>query len=153
MLKKGIITLAFAIISTILFSQSADEPFKKANTIIIETQMDVNDVFLKWGRHLSQNGYSIEKSNRDFYTISTGPKDTSKLNFDFVINSSISDSGTLILKLKWRLKSNLLTNTSETGFYDWEYAKSKGNIQNVIYRDILPIISSFGDFNIIYEKQ
>ncbi len=38
------------------------------------------------GRHLAQNGYAIEKSDKDFFTMTTGPKDTSRFNKDFIVN-------------------------------------------------------------------
>ena len=136
-----------------IIAQATTEPFKKANTILISTNMSTNDAFTNWGRHLAQNGYSIDKSDNNFYTFTTGPKDTSKFNYDFIINSSVTDSGMVIIKLKWRLKSSILAGTSETQFYDWNFAKGKSNVKGIIYNDLIIIIKSFGTYVITYEKR
>ena len=151
---KTIILSAFVVIliSISSYAQIMVEPFKKANTIIIETNLPEGDLFKKWGKHLAQNGYSIDNSDSNFYTITTGPKNTSKFNYAFIVISSINDSGTVIIKIKWRLNSSIFTNTRKTEFYDWEYAKGRNNVQNIIYKDLIKTIKSFGSFNIKYIK-
>lgn len=150
---RKILTISTILFTLISFGQSTNEPIKKTNTILIMTEMDVNEIFVSWGKHLAQNGFSIDKSNKDFLTLTTGPKDTSKFNYDYIINSSINDIGTIILKIKWRLKSSMLAGTSETLYYDWEYSTGKNNVENIIYKDILATIESFGKFQIQYEKR
>lgn len=129
-------------------SQHSQKLFKGANTILIETAMDRSEAFTRWGRHLAQNGYSIDKSDNAFYSLTTGPKDTSRSGYDFLVNSSVTDSGTIIITIKWRSKSS-----SETPFDDWQYKPGKANIRSMIFRDIIPIINSLGDFDIYYEKR
>ena len=153
MIIKELLTLPAILLTLISFGQSTNAPFKKSNAILIITEMEGNETFISWGKHLSQNGFSIDKSNKDFLTLTTGPKDTSKFNYDYIINSSINDTGTIILNVKWRLKSSILAGTTETEFYDWEYANGKNNVQNIIYRDIFPTIDSFGEYQIQYEKR
>lgn len=153
MKTKFLILIGLLIMSSFTFGQTMSEPFKKANTIIIETNIPSNEIFTKWGKHLVQNGYSIDKSDNNFLALTTGPQNTSRFNYDFIVISSVNDSGAVIIKIKWRLKSNTIANTSETGFYDWEYASGKGNVQNIIYQDLITTIKSFGAYDIKYEKK
>jgi hypothetical protein len=153
MLNK-ITLLIILILPSAHYCQTTSEiPFKKANTITIKTNLNVETAFKKWGRHLVMNGFSINKKDDTFLTLITNPKDTSKWNYDFIIFSTISDLGEIIIKIKFRLKRNVIVGTDSTDFYDWEYAKSKGNVQNVIYNDFIKTINSFGNFIVIYEKK
>lgn len=147
---KRLLLSLLLLFPMLVFAQAA-EPFKKANTIVIQTGLKPEEAFTKWGRHLAQSGYTIGESNKDFFTFSTGPKDTSKWNYAFLVNSVVDDSGAIALKIQWQLKSNLLANTHQTEFYDWEYATAKGNVQNIIYQDILPVLKSFGEYPISYK--
>lgn len=135
-----------------VWGQVSDVPYKKANTIFIETGLKSDSAFVLWGKHLAQKGYTIEKSDNNFYTITTGPKDPSKFNVDFVTNSVVIGTGTIKVKLKWRIKSSVLAGTRSTDYYDWEYATSKGNIQYVIHEDFLKIIKAFGGYPVKYSK-
>ena len=130
------------------FAQS--EPFKKANTIQIETGLPAAEVYKAWGQHLAANGFTIDKSDATFYTIATGPKDTSKLNLAFVVNSAVLDSGTVLVKMKIQVKSSILTNTAATDFSDWQYGGMKGSPNQVVYQDIMKIITSFGQHPVTY---
>ncbi|MFN8342959.1 MAG: hypothetical protein U0V64_14955 [Cyclobacteriaceae bacterium] len=133
--------------------QPSVEPFKKANTIIIETGLKADSMFIMWGRHLAQNGYAIERSDKTFFTITTGPKDASKFNVDFFATSVVLHNGTIRIKIRWRVKSSALAGTNSTDYYDWEYASSKGNIQYVIHEDFVKTARSFGTFQVKYSKE
>ena len=146
-----LLLLIFSTVWISLEAQSSKEPFKKANTILIETEGDGEDAYKQWGRHLAQNGYSIDNSDDTFLTLTTGPKDTSKYNYAFILISTVMDNGTIILTMKWQLKSSILSGTSSTEFYDWEYRTSKGNALNIIHGDVLPTIQSFQPVSITYE--
>ncbi len=152
MKTKFLLAVILILMSVYSFGQTISEPFKKANTILIETKLPGSDCFTKWGRHLAQNGYSIDKSDDNFLTMTTGPKNTSKFNYDFIVISSVNDSGTVIIKIKWRLNSSIIAGTSETNFYDWEYASGKNNVQNIIYEDLMKTINSFGSYDLKFEK-
>lgn len=150
------IILLFAIIAFTaqsIYAQVSKEPFKKSNTILVETQLTNDEAFASWGRHLASEGYTIDQSNNTFYSITTGPKDTSKFNCDFIVSSTVIDGGTIMIKLKWRIKSSLLVGTQATDFDDWEYMKGKNNICNVIYRDLIATVESFGPYNVTYQKK
>ena len=134
-----------------LDAQSSKEPFKKANTILIETGLDSEDAFRNWGRHLVQNGYYIDTSDDTFLSLTTGPKDTSEgETHAFFLISTVTDAGTIILTMKWQVKGS--------AFYEWEYKPPRDregslfkNILKVMYKDVLPTIQSFGPTNISYE--
>ncbi len=134
---KPILTLLIVVfLSFTAYAQT--EPFKKANAINIETGLPAAEAYKAWGQHLAANGYTIDKSNPEFMMITTGPKDTSKYNFDFIINSVVDPNGLINVRLKWRLKNG------KSEFTDWDYAEASTNVKNVIYRDFLPVIQSFG---------
>jgi hypothetical protein len=142
--------LTFLCLLPLWVMGQSNEPFKKANTIVIQTGLPAEEAFVKWGKHLAQSGYAIAESSKDFMTLSTGTKDTSRFNYGFITHSSVDDSGTITLKIKWQLKSSMLAGTKETAFYDWEYATAKSNVQNIIYHDLLPAISTFGTYPVSY---
>ena len=144
------------IISMLLLNitfQEGSEPFKGANIIKINTKLDGNEIYTKWGRHLSQNGYSIEKSNKDFLSIETAPRDTRRFNYEYKVYSVIDDKGVILITIKWRIKSNIIAGTNGTDYYEWEYAKGKGNVQRIIFDEIYETIVAFGNYEISYEKK
>lgn len=149
---KTTLLLTLLIAPFVAKGQGTLQPFKDANAILIETGLSATEAFVKWGRHLAQNGYPIDNSDNTFYTVKTGPKDTSKGNYDFVVISSVSDSGTIMITLKSRLKSSD-ESRPEPQFYDWHYAPGKASARNLIYREFLPTIESFGHFDVFYEKK
>lgn len=148
---KKISTL-FLLLFTVLTIQAqvSPQPFKKANTITISTSLAPEEAFKQWGRHLGQNGFTIDKSDPNFLTITTGKKATSKMNFSFIVNSAVLDNGDLQVKIKWLLNSSILAGTRETSLYDWEYATSRTNVQNVIYNDLMGVIKSLGEYPVTY---
>jgi len=150
---RGQLIGIFILVTATVWGQTTVEPFKKANTILIETSSKSDSVFIIWGRHLAQNGYAVDKSDNNFFTMTTGPKDTSKYNMDFFVNSVVSSDGTIKIKIKWRIKSSMLAGTKSTEYYDWEYATSKGNIQYVIYADFMKTAKAFGNYQIKYSKE
>lgn len=143
----------FLIITITACGQTTDQPFKKANTILIETNRKADSVFIVWGRHLAQEGYSIAKSDDKFFTITTGPKDASKFNVDFYLNSVILNNGTIKIKIKWRIKSSMLARTSAMDYSDWNYANGGGNIKYVIYQDVMKVVKSFGNYQVKYSLE
>lgn len=143
----------FSIVLFNLVFQEAKEPFKKANVIKIQTNLEGNESFIKWGKHLSQNGYSIDKSNKDFLTIETSPRDTKRFNYEYKVFSSVDEKGIITITIKWRLKSNLIVGTDGTDYYDWEYAQAKGNVQKIIFDELYETILSFGSYEVFFEKR
>lgn len=148
-----LLIIAPLFITVTVCAQTTVDPFKKANTILIETGLKADSMFVAWGRHLAQSGYTIDKSDNNFLSITTGSKDTSKFNVDFFVHSVILSDGTIRIKIKWKIKSSILTGTRSTDYYDWEYATGKGNIQFVVHNDFIESVKTFGNFPIKYTKE
>lgn len=66
-------TLAFilVLIPSFAFCQLSEVPFKKANTIIIQTDDSPEDAYKKMARILTKNGYGIENSDNILLTLTT----------------------------------------------------------------------------------
>lgn len=150
MLKKYFIAAFFLITSSSLIAQAKTEPFKNANVILIETSLSGKDAFTNWGKHLGQNGFSIDKSDANFLTITTGTKDTKKYNVEYYFICAVSDSGIIKLKIKWRVPPSTILNFKGTDFFDWEYSKSKATTTNAIYIDLIKMLESFGTHSLKY---
>lgn len=138
--------------TSILLAQSQTEPFKKANTILIETNLAGIDAYTLWGKHLGQNGFSIDKSDPTFNTLTTATKDTKKFNVEYYLICAVTDSGVIKIKIKWRIPPSPLVNSKGTDFFNWEYSASKATTTNSVYIDIITIINSFGGYTIKYLK-
>jgi hypothetical protein len=135
---KTLLTI-LCLLPLLVFAQSS-EPFKKANTIVIQTGLSPEEAFQKWGRYLVQSGFTLADTNKDFLTISTGPKDTSKMNFSIRLDASISENGDIVVKPKWQQKSSAIANTRASEFYDWRYR----GMGEVTTQDILATVGGFG---------
>ncbi len=137
----------------ILDAQTKDQPFKNANTILIETLLSGKDAFVSWGKHLGQNGFSIDKSDANFFTLTTGTKDTERFGDEYYLICAVSDSGTIKIKIKWRKPPFEIINFKGTEYFDWEYSPSKGNVNNSIFVSVSKLINSFGSYAIKYLKE
>jgi hypothetical protein len=143
---KSILTLAaFMLLAFVTYAQEAAQPFKKANTILIETGLTGEEAFKAWGKHLGQNGYTIDKSDANFMTITTGAKAASKFNFTFTANSAIDDKGVIKVKLHW-------LHPMADSPAEWGYATSGNNVNNIIFKDFMKVIQSFGQYPVTYAK-
>jgi len=154
MKSKSLFTIVLIFVSLYTFAQPISEPFKKANTILIETKLPSEIVFKKWGRHLVLNGYSLDKSDKDFLVLTTNPKAASSYNTEFILSSTIDDNGVIIIKIAHAISS--MANHprfSSDAYSDWQYVERKKDLRNIVYRDVMETISSFGDFNVFYERQ
>lgn len=144
--------LSFAMLTPAGYSQTDTIPFKDANTIIIKTGLSNADALYKFGKHLTQSGFNLERYDDLFFTLATEPKNTSKFNWDFIINTNIADTGIIIIRVKWQVKSSIMAGTDATGYFDWEYMRGKNNAGGRVYMDFSPMLYSFGDYEILYER-
>ena len=94
----------------------------------------------------------IEKSDKDFLSLTTGTKNIGHKQ-EFLIISSVNNDGIIIIKMKWKKKMGTNRFISDTDFDDWHYTKNKNLIWYVIYEDIMKTINSFGEFDVFYERQ
>ncbi|PRY14437.1 hypothetical protein CLV24_104250 [Pontibacter ummariensis] len=123
-------------------------PQKQDNAIIIDTGLNGEEAFMQWGRYLAQNGFAIGDSNKDFLTFTTRPKDTSKLNYHYTITSSADEMGKIRLTMRWQKKSSDIVNAPASNFYDWEYSDKARSVQGLVFKDVMELVSSFGNYPI-----
>jgi hypothetical protein len=128
-----------------------NEPFKGATKIFIKTNLSSEEAYKAWGKHLAQNGYGIGESSSEFLTFTTETHNTSKFNYEYVINSVVLGNGVIKITMKWRLKKSVVGYQNGTDFYDWEYAKSSGNVQKIIFDEVYSYIKLFGEYELGYE--
>ena len=150
-MKTKLILAVLLIATTNAFPQKG-VPQKGMNAILLNSKLSKEDAFKKWGQCLALNGFSIDKSDTNFTTLTTGPKNTSRLNVDFIVISVVNDSGVVINRLKWRINSSVLAGTQSTEFYDWVYKNEGNNASGNVYKDFITVAKKFSE-DIIFEKR
>jgi hypothetical protein len=143
----------FTIILFTTFFQSEKEPFRDANLIKVQTNLTGEELFMSWGKHLTQNGYFIENSNKDFFTIETSERNTTKFNYEYKVFSSIDENGLIQITIKWRAKANVVMQTRGSDYVDWHYAKSRNNVNKIIFDELYQVILSFGEYEVLFEQR
>lgn len=136
------------LVFLILLAAAASAQQKKDNTIIILAGKNPSETFNQWVRVLITNQYRIQSKDSLFKTIETKPRTTSKYNYEYFLITHITDSSKIITTIQWRLKTNALTGSAN--FSPWQYTPAKGNIQNVIFKDIQILLNNYQE--IIYKK-
>jgi hypothetical protein len=133
-----------------------DEPEKGDKKIILICSDSSDDLLYKRiGQHLSSKGYAIENASRDFLTIKTALRATSKLNYSYFLNVLIVDKKVTITA-QWKLNNSILAGTRESGFVDWKFTgDSEGTfsmtVNSIVYNDIIGNLSGFDRLKINYE--
>ena len=64
--------------------------------------------FTACGKHLAQNGYGIAESSPEFLTFTTAAHNTTKFNYEYIINFVVLGNGVIKLTMKWRLKKSVV---------------------------------------------
>jgi hypothetical protein len=155
-MKRQILIYFMLFCSLNLFAQKQSEPFRKANTIIIETQQPDSANFINFQRQLMKYDYFIESANKELKVIETKYHELKKRpgwshSYSFRI---IMIDGKIIIKPFWKLGVTSFGSVRMTDqSIRWHYATSRGNIQNMIYNDIMELISDYPHTNIIYSKE
>jgi hypothetical protein len=145
-------TLLVIVTSLFVVSGHAQtaEPFQGAKQIIFSCEDSDTDLYRRIGQYLASAGFAIESSSADFLTIKTASRETSKWNYQYYLSCAVYGNKVTI-NVKWKLGASFITGTEATEFYDWEYAKAKGNVQNVIYRDVMEYMKDFGRIEVTYK--
>ncbi len=89
---------------------------------------------------MAQNGYGIAESSLESLTLTTDAHNTTKFNYEYIINSVVLGNGVIKITMRWRLKKSIVGYQNGTDFYDWEYAKSSGNVQKIIFDEVYSYI-------------
>lgn len=132
-----------------------DEPRKGDKKIILICPDSSDVLYKRIEQYLSSKGYAIEQANRDFLTIKTALRATSKLNYNYFLNVLVMNSN-VIITAQWKLNNSILAGTRESGFSDWKFVgDSEGAFSmtenSIIYNDIIRNLEGFERLKINYE--
>lgn len=132
-----------------------NKPEKGDKKIILVCSDSLEVLYKRIGQYLSVKGYAIENSNKDFLTIKTALRATSKLNYNYILNIVVINN-TINISAQWKLNSSLLAGTQESGFFDWEYTSDKEGtftmtVNSVLFNDLIRNLSDFERLQIRYE--
>jgi hypothetical protein len=132
-----------------------DSPQKGDKKIILFCIDSLEILYKRIGQHLALKGYGIEDANKDFLTFKTALRETSKLNFSYVLNVIVIEH-TVNITAQLKLNNSFLAGTQESGLMDWEYTHEKEGTfamtaSSVLYNDLIRNLSDFRRLNIQYE--
>ena len=116
---KNLIIICFVCFSSISFGQSnlLEDPPKKTWKIIIKNKKTVEENFRLIGEKLIDNDFSIEKKDKDFYTIQSSPKNLDKLNVSYYLNFVAKDNAIVLTGMsKMNITLNFGSVTSESSY-------------------------------------
>lgn len=127
--------------------QAFSQPRKGDKTIILVCSDSLDALYKRIGQHLSLKGYAIENSSKDFLTIKTALRETSKLNYSYFLNVVVINK-TVNITAQWKLNNSILAGTRESGFIDWEFTSDKEGtfsmtVNSILYNDLIRNLSDF----------
>ena len=131
--RIGFVFLIIAVLWGIVTecqAQFQQEPFKGANTIVIDTDLDSDQAYATVGKTLVMEGYSIDVNNREFYQMRTAYKGIgSYMNLEYQM-TLIIDSGLVIIRQQIDMGPPL-------GVQELTYSKSRITKNKVVQDEIL----------------
>jgi hypothetical protein len=131
-----------------------DQPKKGDKKIILTCSDSLEVLYKRIGQHLSLKCYAIENANKDFLTIKTAVRETSKYSVSYFLNVLVMKNE-INITAQLELNDNPLTDTHESGFSDWEYTHEKKGIfitpNSILYNDLIKNFSDFEKLTIRYE--
>lgn len=142
---KNIIFLFFLFLSVGAIAQTDTVPFRKANTIILVTKNTDSANFIQFQRELMKFDYSIKTSNKDLLTVSTELHELKQhpgWSYSYLFRMRFSNHR-IIIKPFWKAGVSLSGMNMANDLFRWNYAKSRGNIQNMIWRDLIQVFNDF----------
>lgn len=116
---KNLILICFVCFVSISFGQSnmMENVPKKTWKIIINNKKDIAENFYLIGEKLIENDFSIEKKDKDFYTIQSSQKNLDKLNVSYYLKFVAKDSAIVLTGMfKMNITLNLGSVTSESSY-------------------------------------
>jgi len=130
-------------------------PQKGDKKMILICSDSLENLYKRIGQHLALKGYAIENANKDFLTIKTALRQTSKLNYSYFLNIVVTNHNVNITA-QWKLNNSVLAGTRESGFFDWEFTNDKQGtfsmtVNSIIYNDLVKNFSDFDQLLIDYE--
>ena len=162
-MKKLLIILGIAMLSTICYGQDRTYPVKKDNVIIIQTENSDSFNFMDFGKFLIKNGYTFGQKDKDFLFLITNPKEIPGFLYDGYYRLIISFEDTTIV-----IKAEMLTlgidatvfgtpATPTERWDEWYYIKAKDSYYKRVFNCFYPILEAYvketNNKNIVYRKQ
>jgi len=101
-----------------------------------------------------ENGFIIDKSDSEFLTISTQHKSLAKRpgwSHSWYFNAQFSNT-LITIKPFWsgNIEIEIYGVKSVNKPFEWNYAKGPSNIQNMIYNEIIELVSKYPEVEIFY---
>jgi hypothetical protein len=132
-----------------------DTPQKGDKKIILICSDSLETLYKRIGQHLALMGYAIENASKDFLTIKTALRQTSKLNYSYFLNIIVTNHN-INITAQWKLNNSILAGTRESGFVDWQFTNDKEGsfsmtVNSIIYNDLTKNFSDFDKLRINYE--
>lgn len=147
----------------VVFTGSVPDSYKNYNEtphpgdkkIILVCSDSLDNLYKRLGKHIAMKGYAIESSSRDFLTIKTALRPTSRWNISYFL-SVVIETNSAIITAEWKVNNSTLAGTRETGLIDWEFTNDKKSglsmtAQSIIYNDILDVFSDFDKVKVKYQ--
>jgi len=123
------------------------------NTIIFQIQESPEDAFRDIGRHLIQNGFSIENSSDQFLTLTTSYRNTSSGSLsaatDISITASVMDDHIL---LYGTARQGMQLGTTDLGENRIEHRGQSGSIMRNAWDELYQLALSFSE-NLRFETR
>lgn len=117
---------------------ASKEPFRKANTLIIDTTNTDEINYADFGSFLVRKGFAIEKANKDFLTMKTGKAIIQKNNTAYALHVAFIQSK-IRINIEWTYIENPYGATS----YKWFYTPSKSNVRHKIWEDLMTRLDGY----------
>jgi hypothetical protein len=125
-------------------------PFKGAKKIIADYEISGDSLLISMAKQLTAADYTVEKKDNELLIVTTEPKNLKYVDYKLRL---LVKGNKVELMSKW--KDNVTMSVGgakmEQTWYDWEYARSKGNIQHAIWGDIVKFINSTSPKKVEYE--
>lgn len=129
---------------------------KMDNVIIISTSDSPSSAFKNLTQMLSFEGFSIENIDKELFILSTGPKNTSKLNASLKINILIREEGSTKIYLSGLVSSDASAYyggvTYSTGWDRIVNRGMSGSIMQVGWNDLYNFAKKYPNGEISFDR-
>ena len=146
------ILFALLLIPFFAFSQGAQQPFKGANTIIVQTHETPEAAFKKVAQLLVANTFGIANSDKDLRVITTTKKETAGNSMSLNIAVSGDSVATIVINGVANFVA-IQAYVGKTNDYPIEY-KNKGSMHpRDVWGVMQKVASSYPNATLTYEKR
>lgn len=131
---------------------------KGDNTILIQTKESVPDAFMRMGQLLTSNGFAIANSDKNFWTITTEPRNTSKLNGSEKVTITVKGGDNAIIEMNGLIMVNasIYVGYGVSTVPSWNRISNSGmggSLLQVGWNDLFNIAKQFPNATITFENR